>query len=84
MDWWCSSRGIFRIDALKKEYIEKAAEKGIEQQYAKKTFYIIKYIIKYKKILPLKAECILCAIETYQLAYIAAYYPEVADEVFIF
>ena len=73
-----------RIDALKKEYIEKAAEKGIEQQYAEKTFYIIKYIIKYKKLLPLKAECIPCAIETYQLAYIAAYYPEVADEVFIF
>lgn len=73
-----------RIDALKKEYIEKAAEKGIVQQYAEKTFYIIKYIIKYKKLLPLKAECIPCAIETYQLAYIAAYYPEVADEVFIF
>ena len=73
-----------RIDALKKEYIEKAAEKGIEQQYAEKTFYIIKYIIKYKKLLLLKAECIPCAIETYQLAYIAAYYPEIADEVFNF
>ena len=72
------------IDALKKEYIEKAVEKGIEQQNAEKTFYIIKYIMKYKKRLPLKAECIPCAIETYQLAYIATYYPEVANEVFNF
>lgn len=57
-----------RIDALKKEYIKKAAEKGIEQQYAEKTFYIIKYIMKYKKLLPLKAECIPCAIETYPVS----------------
>ena len=55
--------------------------KGRKEEDAIKSFYLLLYTLK-DEVLPSKAQCVSCAVDTYRLAYIATHYPVVAKRVF--
>ena len=72
---------IIRINELRERYVKNEIAKGRKEEDAIKSFYILSYTLK-NAVLPSKAQCVSCAVDTYRLAYIAAHYSEVAKKVF--
>ena len=72
---------ITRINEFRERYVKNEMAKGRKEEDAIKSFYLLLYTLK-DEVLPSKAQCVSCAVDTYRLAYIATNYPEVAKKVF--
>ena len=72
------------INGLKEKYLWKEMGNGVAWKEALERLYTLEG--NYRQFndghLPSKAQCISCAIDSYRLAYIATYHPDVASKVF--